>query len=106
MGKINCFVFIDFFCELFICICNRQQIWISLKETCNKFFCEYGDGFVSVMVRQYVDAEGCTTTVKFPAVRGIFGFATTAVPALGWDPFSLLPVCSGTIHIIGRRVAK
>ena len=62
-----------------------------------KFYFECGDGFVSVMVRQYVDAECYTTSVKFPAVRGSFRFATTALPALGWDPFSLLSFCPGAI---------
>jgi hypothetical protein len=62
-----------------------------------KFCFECGDGFVYVMARQQVVAEGCTISVKFMAVRGIFRFATTAIPALGWVPFNLLSVCPGAI---------
>ena len=62
-----------------------------------KFCFECCDGFDSVMVRQYVVAEGYTTSLKFPVVRGIYRFATTAVPSLGWDPFGLLSFCPGVI---------
>jgi len=67
---------------------------------CKKFWFECDDEFVSVMVRRYVVAEGCTTRVKFPAMRGIVRFATTAIPALGWDPFTLLSVCPGAISSV------